>query len=322
MQSRIHNFQPRCVTVSDYVQKVKSGQYDINPEFQRDGYKPTKWKQAVIAHHCQFGTVPTLYYHHNFDKNCKENLDGKQRTLAFMDYMDNKFSIPKLPGVPDDMCCRYNELSQKNKMLFDESVIIITVTDSQLSADEIKTFFKNVQKSSDTTPGERLNANTSSFVTKFVKDRLPQDRHIFERINFCKNDKRKRLISAVMRYMYLMIVPNGLVRKYEPETNSVDKWSTEFSEDDIDTLEEAYQSVLLTADFLHKYNVKNAHIKYVFGSFFRFLNNESSINISKLIEKIGDGDGDVFSEYSVVCSGDTHSTSYDRYKYLVNVFIK
>lgn len=322
MQARNHNFQPRCVTVADYVSKVKSGQYDINPEFQREGYKPTKWKQAVIAHHCQFGTVPTLYYHHNFDKNCKENLDGKQRTIAFMDYMDNKFPIPKLPGVPEDMCCRYNELSPKNKMLFDDSVIIITVTDSQLSPDEIKTFFKNVQKSSDTSPGEKLNANTSNFVVKFVKQKLPSDQDILERINIC-DDNRKGYLSFIMRHMFLKIVPNGLVRKYDPETSSIDKWSSEFSEDDIETLEEAYQSVLMTAEFLHTHNVKNAHLKYVFGSFFRFLNHESSMNISKLIQKIGETtDGDVFEDYSIVCSGDTHATSYDRYKYLVNVFIK
>lgn len=319
MQARKHNFQPRCVTVSDYVAKVKSGHYDINPDFQREGYKPTKWKQAVIAHHCQFGTVPTLYYHHNFDRNCKENLDGKQRTIAFMDYMENKFAIPKLPGVPDDMCCRYNELSQKNKMLFDESVIIITVTDTQLSPDEIKTFFKNVQKSSDTSPGEKLNANTESFVTNFVKEALPSDSHVFEAINLHKNDKRKRMISTVMRYMYLKIVPNGLLRKYEPSVEALENWSKDFSEDDTDTLRDAYDSVLITADFLRRYNVKKANIKCVFGAFFRFLNLENEHNIQNIIKKIQETDGDIFKDYSVVCSGDTHATSYDRYKYLVSI---
>jgi hypothetical protein len=317
-----HNFQPKCVAVADYIAHVKSGKYDINPVFQRDGHKPTKWKQDVIIHHYKFGSVPTIYYHQNEKNNCNENLDGKQKTLAFMDYIDNKFTIPQKHGIDPELCCRYSELSPANKRRFDDSCVILSITNTQLTPEEIELFFTNVQKSSDTSPGEKLNANLLGYVKNYVLKRIPDDKHIFDAINLHKNDKRKKLLATIMRYMYLKSIVGGLLRRYEPHVTGVNDWSQSCSEDDNDFLDEGYNAVIRTALFLSDHKIKRAHNKCVFGAFFRFLHLESSEKIEKVVEKIKTlEDGDVFAEFTTV-NGDTHTTSYERYKYLVNEFIQ
>jgi len=317
-----HNFQTRNVYVYDYVNGVNNGIYDIYPDFQRDDHKLVSWKQAVIVHHRKFGSIPTIYYHQNFEKNCIENLDGKQRTLAFVDYMANKFTIPKSSGLPLEFCCKYNQLSQANKRIFDMSVIILTETNTQLSPSEVKEFFKNVQKSSNTSPGEKLNANLDSFVKDYA-DTYKEDEPIYRAIKLISGSNRMHLLNQVMRHLYIKcnieeILKGGAIANVT--TDNVDSWSERFDPSRILDLDEAYNTMITTARFMRD-NQIYVKCESEFTAFFMFFALESQENIEKLTQIIEVGEGGIFDNYTHPPKYDLHKTGLYKYNYLVNEFI-
>ena len=224
-----HEFVLRTPSIGDYINGVNRGQYDIDPEHQReDGIKSDKWNVEVIRHIYQFRTLTPLYFHTRSSDRVLENLDGKQRTHAINEYMKGNISIPLSSGLPPELCGRYTNLSISNQRLFYNIPVYLLITNDELSDGEVRVFFNDVQKSSSTTPGERMNSDTNNSLNRMIKDEIEANEIIRKicTINDLRMDKRYTIALCV--YLYC----NGNISKRMPSSDAVIKHGKTFTDEE------------------------------------------------------------------------------------------
>ena len=151
---------------------VKIGCYDIYPEFQRDFITSSTWSNALICHFIFHKHLNPVIYHKVWDADGAshyENLDGKQRSSAFIRLLKNEFIFKntKSSRHPDvsvnemlEACdnkyfCQWSEKYQNEFLNMKLSVMTYEFTmDEKMRAD----FFADVQNSKSTRVGEVLHS--------------------------------------------------------------------------------------------------------------------------------------------------------------------
>ena len=224
-----HQFFLRSPSIGDYINGVNTGNYDVDPEHQREeGIKTEKWNIDVIRHIYQFRTLTPLYYHTRASDGVLENLDGKQRTHAMNEYMKGNFAIPHSSGLPPELCGKYTDLSISNQRMFYNIPLFLLITNDELSDDEVRVFFNDVQKSSSTTPGERMNSDTNHSLNKMIKEEIEKNETLDKvcTINDQRMDKRYTIALAV--YMFC----NGNNSRRMPHSDIVIRFGKTFNDED------------------------------------------------------------------------------------------
>jgi hypothetical protein len=208
------NFYTQNVSIGPYFMGIENDpkRYDINPPHQRGLVKPPKWNVDVIVHLYEFCTLMPIYYHTRKSDGMLENLDGKQRTTAIVKYMKNEFPLPKNCGLPRELMGYYKDLPDTIKRRFYNIQIPLCVTDAELTRDEIRKFFSRVQRSSNTTSGECINAdldnNTRNMILEYIENNADLDKYCtIPADRFKRHDLMTKCIYVYVNLGYNQILP-------------------------------------------------------------------------------------------------------------------
>lgn len=79
--------------LSTFAEKVKNGELDLQPDFQRGQVWPEAKKKKLIDTILRQWYVPAVHIVVNDDLDREEVLDGQQRLRAILDFMGDKFAV-------------------------------------------------------------------------------------------------------------------------------------------------------------------------------------------------------------------------------------
>lgn len=189
-------FTPKNVSIDDYISNVERGKYDIDPPHQRNPFRPNKWCIDVIVHIYTYNTLTPLYYHTRSSDGRFESLDGKQRTTAMRRYINGEFAIPASSNLPACLCKKFTDLPPNLQQVFLNTEILILTCKEQMTPDQVEAFFKNVQKSSSTKIGEKINANTDNALNRMIDNEIKMNGQV-RSVNNNRMDEKELLAKCV-----------------------------------------------------------------------------------------------------------------------------
>jgi len=323
-------------TVNTYFQDLRiletdpvtPGCFDIHPDFQRDFITTSAWSNALICHFIFHKHLNPVIYHKIWDADGSthyENLDGKQRSSAFIRLLNNEFvfkntkttcrhsdeSVNKMMLECDMKCFRqWPEKYQKEFMHMKLSVTQYEYTmDEKMRAD----FFADVQNSSRTRIGEVLHSyESTNKLMKLIRGVMDECewRRIWKKK--VKTDRFAYLqVFACMAYHF--IKAPELTRDV---TNAeLVKWIESDEDVPVHKLMEFSRAAKMTIDIMHEMGgISRASSKNTVLAFFFLILRKTDISVIQSI-------GDRFSKTktlkfpSVVGKADQ---AYRRYMHLVN----
>ena len=191
------NFTSKNISVSDFVNSVQRGKYDLNPLHQREVVHGDSWQSKIIDSVMsgkplgspEFDTVKN-----EVGLSIYRSLDGKQRLSAIVRFLNNQYSF-KVDIIP-----LKNKTFDKWPVIWQDHLLgcefNICTTTATLSDDEVTEYFQIKQNTKKTSSGETLNSVLST--------RANLCRDICKVVNFGGNGKKDRKIcfEIVVRICY------------------------------------------------------------------------------------------------------------------------
>jgi hypothetical protein len=216
------SIQTSCQTINAYLHSVKDRQYVTDNENQRGFVKNTEWKSNLIFFIMWSGEVPgKIYYHPVIHENGSKyyaSLDGKGRTSALEEFMENKFPLGKnfeVPGLEHLYGIEFGSFSEKDKSRLKSAKVTLAEFDRHLSDDEFNVFFHLIKTPSDCKTGEELHSDLSSPNRKMLdtlKETSPDFKEFIEKV--WGPDPRFDHIKVVARCLSYRM--EGVRKYYKP----------------------------------------------------------------------------------------------------------
>ena len=213
------NFTSNNISVSDFVNSVKRGKYDLNPLHQREVVHGDTWQSKVVESVLlgkplgspEFDTVKN-----EFGLSIFRSLDGKQRLSAIFRFVNNQYTF-KVDIEP-----LKNKKFEKWPEIWKDHLLgmrfVICTTTATLLDDEVTEYFNIKQNTKKTTSGEKLNS--------VLTVRANLCRKICPNIKYGddKKDKRKNCFEIVVRACYAIDLYNNTTHdflnlNYDPKIN-------------------------------------------------------------------------------------------------------
>jgi hypothetical protein len=165
--------------LSAYLNSYNTGQYiSSNPE-QREFTKSLKWKSNLIFFIMWSGEIPgKIYYHPKTHENGSvyyASLDGKGRTSAAQEFMNNQFKLEnkfEVPGLERLYGKLFNQFEEADKSRFLSAKVSIVEASRTMTEYEYTIFFQLIKTPSDCKTGESLHSDTSSPIRKMLDDKM------------------------------------------------------------------------------------------------------------------------------------------------------
>ena len=175
------------ISIGNLVDLIKEGEYNLDPEHQRDIVHTYKWREDLIDSIFQTGCIPPTFWHPNCtDEHISfDSVDGKQRCNTFLEFLSNTDTW-KWKGK------KYNQLSEQLKRRIRNFEVTVIKSNRTLTQDELRNTFNRFQITKKTTMGEILNADICSLRTMLI-DTLKEDAELYEGV-FMK-DTRKHVFE-------------------------------------------------------------------------------------------------------------------------------
>ncbi len=131
--------QPFDFSVQDLVSKIKSGDIDLNPSYQRNytwGTNDISNKRSLLIESLLLNIpIPVIYFAETGTLNY-EVIDGQQRLRTFLDFMNDVFALKDLQIRSDLNNKKYSELSQQQQDQIRKrsirAILILNESDEQL----------------------------------------------------------------------------------------------------------------------------------------------------------------------------------------------
>ena len=128
----------------DLFHGVQRGDYNLDPEHQRDVVHDDTWQSGIINSALGIGDIPQVYFHkvvYEDGSSCMESLDGKQRCSAICRFLNNKYKFKpnaKVWDVNQSIVGKsYQQLTQPEKQRVDRCVIECKVYSETLTPELI-----------------------------------------------------------------------------------------------------------------------------------------------------------------------------------------
>jgi hypothetical protein len=315
----------RDVCILDYINGINTGRYKIDPNWQRLSFRNEEWKSGIINHLWEWNDLNPLYFHKT-EKNghfVLECLDGRQRSEAIKDFVENKFRLcGKQSGLPIYLCNKmFSEWPQVEQARFKEFNLKLQIMESELSSDEIARFFQDRQHSSDTKTGEQIGANPAKLCYKWLDEAISQKNSVMgpviEKL-WGKNDRKTHLM-VVAACLYIHIQTTDL-RDPTPEV-LLELWNSDgVKRSEFDDVMKLMHSTYI---FMAKSKIQRQSDKSVFCAFFKLFS--SGISSEALVKLSQSEDPKlcdlVFANYgdSPYCCRHKTKSIYNRFKFLKNL---
>ncbi|NOQ65222.1 MAG: DUF262 domain-containing protein [Methyloprofundus sp.] len=112
--------QPYDYSVQDLVNKIKDGDIDISPDYQRNyvwgiNDESENKRSRLIESLLLNIPIPVIYFAEQEETLTYEVIDGQQRLRTFQDFLNDDFRLEKLEIRTDVNDKLYSELDQKDK---------------------------------------------------------------------------------------------------------------------------------------------------------------------------------------------------------------
>lgn len=268
---------------------LKSGLYDVDPDFQREYTKNTEWEVNMITHIVWTRQTGTLYFHpieriseNNEEYQVYECVDGKSRSNGIRNFMSDNFTI-KDCGYPhlDDVV--FSKWPLTDKGWFKRISMNIATCNRTLDANEISKLFQNLKTPSDCKTGELLNSKRNSPLLKLYNSKR-ESRPEFSKFidEFWGNNERFKDLEIIAGLAHMLENPDDI---YKPITKDLNKiWKQGITPENFDILIKYAMDV---GDIL-----KYGHVSYpgsgtVFFPFFRlFVMRVPALSIQIIKSKI------------------------------------
>jgi hypothetical protein len=327
-------FRTYEVTVDSFVKNLTesaehpkvSGIYDVHPTFQRGDVHSDIWVCNVGAHYIAYGQLDPIKFHTvrtDDGFTYRENLDGKQRALAFQKivrgglrfvnygHLDPTGTLDAIHGLT------FEEWPVHIREWFlHERTLTIEISPREFSFDEKSQFFVDCQEQKRTSAGEHLNAFHDTKVNVALR-KLMAHLPIGEIWPNHTNKKSRGESLAVMNSLAFQYFSGGKRSRAEVGLELGRQWNKEFTEFTDDDILAFGKLLNRTFKLLISLGVNNKNSKPVnHAFFFLFLMNVPADVITKIRER--------YSELgSFMWPNDTgkHDQGWRRYKYLVGEYI-
>ena len=302
------HFHSDQISISAYVHDITNPRtrYDIDPPHQRGLVKTEKWNIELIVNLYEFGPMSTIYYHVK-KTGIRENLDGKQRTNAIIRYKQSKFALPKTCGLAPEFCGYFKDLPLNIQSHFDDIRLTISTSNVELTHLQVSKFFSRVQRSSNTTSGEGMNAdldnNLRNMIRQYNED-ISDDFH-----KYCTlSNARFQCLFLITKCVYLYVHFN--INQRLPSVDNLREWGRSFN--DTKKFVDAMFTLCKVIKFMHTHNIKQVecHIISLFMLAVDVGLNEMTTGMVRSFDTVSD----CFSDFKM--NGHPSKAVINRYMYL------
>lgn len=279
---------------------IEPGCFDIHPEFQRDFITEYKWSNALICHFIFHKHLNPLTYHKICDADGSthyENLDGKQRSSAFIRLLNDEFLFKNIKSFPhpdrsvNAMLSECNDKyfrqwPEKYKSEFLHMKLNIMTYEFTMDEKMRSDFFADVQNSSCTRIGEVLHSyeGTNKLMQRIrgVMETSKWTR-IWKSAKTKKSDRFPYLqVFACMAYHFIK-APEST----KDVTNAeLVKWVETDEEVDMHKFSDFSRAAKMTIDIMHEMGgISRASAKNTVLAFFFLILRKTDMSV---IQNIGD----------------------------------
>jgi hypothetical protein len=207
------------VTFIDLFLSVERGDYNLNPEHQRDVVHDDTWQSGIINSALGIDDIPQVYFHTTIledGSSTRESLDGKQRCMSIVRYLENKYIFNPITIIKEEneslVGKLYSELSPVEKQKIDRCTIDCKIYTQTLTPIEIGEFFLQRQECKKTSFGEQLKAQLQSGVKVQIEMIMLNGEYKIALCNVKKVGNRSEQLAHVGRMLY------AYIHKYDEET--------------------------------------------------------------------------------------------------------
>ena len=202
----MHHSEAITYRVEYILDGVRNGSFDLNPKHQRGEVHTRKWQMGIIDSLLHYG-IPPVYFHKVIRRtvdggahSVEESVDGKQRLLAIMQFVDNEYRF-ELSTIPSLQGKLFRELSfeDRNHILSSKITCIIY---EELGNHRLQHMFANFNQTKSTSIGELLNGSVHTPMIEHVRA-LARTAEL-QSIRSTDSNKRFQHIEAVVRMAYML----------------------------------------------------------------------------------------------------------------------
>ena len=169
------NKQSSHFTVADYCKGMKRNEIVVNRNYQRsDHVWPEAARSYLIETILKGFPIPKLYLYQVTDvksrETHKEIVDGQQRSVAILDFYDDKLKISKLAENEDVRNKNYSELDEDSKQDFLDYGIDVDLFVSATPAEVVEVFRRMNSYTVPLNPEEQRHATYQGKFKWFIND--------------------------------------------------------------------------------------------------------------------------------------------------------
>src|ERR1700678_4056909 len=154
---------------------MKQNEIIVNRNYQRsDHVWPEAARSYLIETILKGFPIPKLYLYQVTDiksrKTHKEIVDGQQRSVAILDFFDDRLKISKLAENEDTRNKKYSELSEDSQQVFLEYAIDVDLFVSATPAEVVEVFRRMNSYTVPLNPEEQRHASYQGKFKWFIND--------------------------------------------------------------------------------------------------------------------------------------------------------
>ena len=187
-------------TVADYCKGMKQNEIIVNRNYQRsDHVWPEAARSYLIETILKGFPIPKLYLYQVTDiksrKTHKEIVDGQQRSVAILDFFDDKLKISKLAENEDIRGKKYSELGDDSQQVFLEYAIDADLFVSATPAEVVEVFRRMNSYTVPLNPEEQRHASYQGKFKWFINDLADKLEAIFLETGVFKEKQLVRMLD-------------------------------------------------------------------------------------------------------------------------------
>lgn len=192
------NKQSSHFTVADYCKGMKRNEIVVNRNYQRsDHVWPDAARSYLIETILKGFPIPKLYLYQVTDvksrETRKEIVDGQQRSVAILDFYEDKLKISKLAENEDIRNKKYSELAEDEKQSFLDYGIDVDLFVSATSAEVVEVFRRMNSYTVPLNPEEQRHASYQGKFKWFINDLADKLEAIFLETGIFKEKQLVRM---------------------------------------------------------------------------------------------------------------------------------
>ena len=197
-------FVSEKLNLETFNNKYKSNRLDLDPPHQRNVVHNNIWQSGIIESlilGTPIGTPEFDTFRYN-GRNILRSLDGKQRAMAALRYINNKYKFKTTNTLLEQMNNKlFNELPTQLQDYIMDIPFEIKITKGTLTDNEINSHFQKKQETKQTSAGEKFHSLPPCIRSRKVVFKILEDNSDILNI-LITNDNRMKKEELIHRMVY------------------------------------------------------------------------------------------------------------------------